>query len=568
MLKKYFFFSFFFILLATNQTVFCNPISNNSTTNWYVAGGWTPNGIPDLLIWNGTQDVIVSHNKTANDLEVKNNNSITVTTGAVLTINGDLTMGSRSSLVIEPGAVVIITGSLLVKNSPSTVKVDGTLNVGWNYFVQTSAVTHEHTGLVTVGNNLTVLGNTDMKILGGTVTIANNLKLGNNGAMSGCSGRVTYNSFDIISCGFSYLKCCTGKRGTGCSNIPPPSGGIDFSTCAAPSLCNSIGGTVRSSNSTVCAGSNSGTLNLIGSNGNVVRWEKSTNNWGSTNIIANNTNSLTFSDISLTTKYRAVIRDATCPEVTSSDVTITVDPYSFGGILESNETVCSGINSGKLILGGQIGDIVRWEKSVNNWASKTNIINHLSFQDYNNLIETTKYRAVIKSGACSENFSTEVTISICRDTSYVTVYDTNLVVYNDTIIHTIYDTITTVNVQFDTLYETIIDTNYVDVYDILFVDLTGGVTEVNPLVVSDLMVRVYPNPATQLLLLEVLNTEATLSYTFELINLNGQIIMSRSALNKPITTIDLSSYPTGTFYIKFYNNLSKTVNQVPIVIRK
>ena len=116
MVSKTFKFLSILLFLMLFQKVIAAPVSNNSTTNWDVAGGWTPNGIPDFLIWNGTQDVIVSHNKTANDLEVKNNNSITVTTGAVLTINGDLTMGSRSSLVIEPGAVVIITGSLLAMN--------------------------------------------------------------------------------------------------------------------------------------------------------------------------------------------------------------------------------------------------------------------------------------------------------------------------------------------------------------------------------------------------------------------------------------------------------------------
>ena len=164
------------------------------------------------------------------------------------------------SLILLPSEGII----LLLKTLPCClvpIFTDGTLNIGGNYSVKTSAVIHEHTGLVTVGGNLTVLGNTNIKILGGAVAISGKLKLGNNGVMSGCSGRVTYGSYDINSCGFSYLKCCTDKRGTGCSNTPPPANGMDFSNCAAPPPCNSIGGTLTSNN-TVCSGANSGTLNL------------------------------------------------------------------------------------------------------------------------------------------------------------------------------------------------------------------------------------------------------------------------------------------------------------------
>jgi hypothetical protein len=259
--------------LLFSQEAYTGPVSNNNTTNWNNANGWTPSGVPNLVVWDGSQDVIVSHNKTSGNLTIKNGNSIRVTPGTVLTINGSLTLGNRSSIIVDAGAVLVITGSILANNSQSTVKIDGTLNIGGNYSVKTSAVIHEHTGLVTVGGDLSVLGNTNIKILGGAVAITGKLKLGNNGVMSGCSGRVNYGSFEINSCGFSYLKCCTAKRGTGCSNTPPPANGMDFSNCAAPPPCNSIGGTLTSNN-TVCSGSNSGTLSLLGYNGSIIRWEK------------------------------------------------------------------------------------------------------------------------------------------------------------------------------------------------------------------------------------------------------------------------------------------------------
>ena len=153
-----------FIVLV--QSAFASPVSNNSTTDWNTASGWTPSGVPNLVIWNGSQHAVVSHNKTSGSLIVKNGNSIRVTSGAILTINGNLTLGYSSSLTVDIGATLIITGSLLATNSPSTITIDGVLNVGGNYSVSTSGVTHNHSGFVSVGGNMSVIGNTNIKVLG------------------------------------------------------------------------------------------------------------------------------------------------------------------------------------------------------------------------------------------------------------------------------------------------------------------------------------------------------------------------------------------------------------------
>ena len=404
------------VFIVSIHSAFASPVSNNSTTDWNTASGWTPSGVPNLVIWNGTQHVIVSHNKTANNITIKNGNSIRVTSGAILTIDGNLTLGYSSSLTVDIGATLIVTGSLLATNSPSTITIEGTLNVGGNYSVSTSDVIHNHSGFVSVGGNMSVIGNTDIKVLGGSVAITGKLKLGNNGVMSGCSGRVNYGSYNINACGFSYLKCCSSKRGTGCGTTPPPPGGMDFSNCAAPPPCNSIGGTVLSS-TTVCSGSNSGTLSLSGENGSVLRWEKTTNNWSDINSISNTSNLQEYTDITESTKYRAVVRDGGCPQATSSEVTITVDEESAGGTLNSNTTVCSGNNSGTLEITGQTGDVVRWEKTTNNWSDVTSISNTSTSEGYSDLTATTKYRVIVQSGVCSEAISSEVTISVDEESA-------------------------------------------------------------------------------------------------------------------------------------------------------
>ena len=400
------------VFILTSKIVYCGPVSNNSTSDWYDPSGWNPNAVPNLLIWDASQNVVVSHNKSANDLTVKNGNSIRVTAGTVLTINGDLTLGNRSSITVDAGAVLLITGSLISNNSPSTVLIDGTLNVGEDYLVKTSSVTHEYKGLLTVGGDFNVLGNTNIKILGGTVAITGKLKLGNNGVMSGCSGRVNYGSYDINSCGFSYLICCTDKRGTGCMNTPPPAKGMDFSNCNAPPLCNSIGGIAIGSDNSVCSGNNAGDINLLGHNGSIVRWEKSTNNWGVTTTISNTKPFLSYSNISVTTKYRAIIKDGGCGEAISHEATVTVVPASSGGFLSKSTTVCSGENSGMLFLTGEVGSVVRWEKSIDDFRNTTSINNKSQTASFSNLNTTTKYRAVVKSGFCSMDNSNEITVFV------------------------------------------------------------------------------------------------------------------------------------------------------------
>ena len=444
----------------------------------------------------------------------------------------------------------------------------------------------------------------------------------------------------------------------------------------------SNGGTL-SADATVCSGTNSGTLTLSGNVGTVTSWESSTDNWVSTNTISNSTTSLTYTDLTTTTKYRAVVKSGACSSANSPEVTITVNPASNGGTLSADTTVCSETNSGTLILTGNVGSITGWESSTDDWGSTNPISNSTTSLTYNNLTSTTKYRAVVKLGACSSGNSNEVTITVnslsfvggataeptvsintimpdirhstagvtgirsssglpggvtasyssnsitisgtpvnggtfnytiipiskcvstnatgtikvivvCTDTifhsvydttttvlyetdttfitdtnyvvvnNYIDVYDTILVSINDTLVHNVYDT--TAITFVDTNYVEI--NKYVDVYDSLIVDLTGLITAVNVPFSSNLQVKVYPNPASELLILEVLDAQVTSAYSFELININGQTVMTNGLLNSNTTTIDISSFSGGTYYLKFYNAQSKMVNQAPVVIRK
>ena len=199
--------------------------------------------------------------------------------------------------------------------------------------------------------------------------------------------------------------------------------------------------------------------------------------------------------------------------------------------------------------------------------------------------------SLTSGNGCDSTITTYLTITYSRDSITHNIYDTTTTVlyHTDTIVHSVYDTSTTVlyytdttqvvltdtvihNV-FDTTTVTVTDTNfvtktnYVNVYDSLIVDLTGIITAINAPFSKPLQVKIYPNPASQLLFLELLDAQVTSVYSYELINVNGSIV-ANGLLNKNSTSIKITSLSAGTYYVKFYNAQSKMVNQAPIVIRK
>ncbi len=173
-----------------------------------------------------------------------------------------------------------------------------------------------------------------------------------------------------------------------------------------------IGGSIAG-NTTVCTGTNSTTLTLSGITGSVTQWESSTDNFATAGTsIANTTNTLTITDITATTSYRAVVSSGACPAVNSTTATINVSPASIGGTVAGSTTVCTGINSTSLTLGGFTGNVIRWESSLDNFATAgTNIANTTATLTASNLSATTSYRAVVKSGACATDNSTSATVT-------------------------------------------------------------------------------------------------------------------------------------------------------------
>ncbi|AWG21142.1 hypothetical protein FFWV33_06140 [Flavobacterium faecale] len=96
-----------------------------------------------------------------------------------------------------------------------------------------------------------------------------------------------------------------------------------------------------------------------------------------------------------------------------TNFTVVVDPATVSGTVGTSTSVCTGTNSTTLTLSGHTGNVVRWESSLDNFATAgTTIANTTISLTATNLSATTSYRAVVKSGSCLSANAIAATITV------------------------------------------------------------------------------------------------------------------------------------------------------------
>lgn len=164
-----------------------------------------------------------------------------------------------------------------------------------------------------------------------------------------------------------------------------------------------------------CFATGAGTLNLLGSLGNVINWQSSTNNGSSWTVITNTTTSLSYTNVSQNTLYMATVQNGSfCKVDTSSLASFTIYPLSNAGTINytGNDTVCYSANNGTLNLIGYVGNVVSWISSTNNGSNWSSISNSSNTLNYSGLTQTTWYKAIVQSGNCPADTSTYQAITV------------------------------------------------------------------------------------------------------------------------------------------------------------
>lgn len=116
----------------------------------------------------------------------------------------------------------------------------------------------------------------------------------------------------------------------------------------------------------------------------------------------------------------------------SNVVMLTVYPATFGGsITAENSTITYGDATGNLTLVGYVGSVVKWQKRLGSgdW-SDTNTTG----ATYNETPTSTgvfQYRALVKSGSCSESYSSLISIVVAPKPLTVTA-ENKTMIYNGT----------------------------------------------------------------------------------------------------------------------------------------
>jgi len=91
----------------------------------------------------------------------------------------------------------------------------------------------------------------------------------------------------------------------------------------------------------VCEGTNSGTITLSGQTGIVLRWENSIDNGATWQAITNTTATQTYTNLLVSTQYRAVVQNGQCAAANSTATTINVSPATTIANAGADQTLCN-----------------------------------------------------------------------------------------------------------------------------------------------------------------------------------------------------------------------------------
>jgi len=101
--------------------------------------------------------------------------------------------------------------------------------------------------------------------------------------------------------------------------------------------------------------------------------------------------------------------------------TLTVSPPTVAGVLSSDQSICTGVPASNLVLTGSVGSILRWEyandaaftSGVTTIANTTTVLTPAQM----GVFTTIRYfRAVVRSGACSQLYSNVVFVAFYNTT--------------------------------------------------------------------------------------------------------------------------------------------------------
>ena len=228
-----------------------------------------------------------------------------------------------------------------------------------------------------------------------------------------------------------YRAIVNSTSPTSCSNLATSSVFLSVKPTNA--------GTIFAVNNSICSGGQA-ELTLSGQQGNVNKWQRSTDNINWTDI-SNTTTSLNQTiNTAGTYYYRVQVQTPNCgAAVNSTAKTITVisgTPPVGGSV--SSAVHPTATNSGTLTLSGHTGTIVKWQRSINEGVTWTDIANTSTSNSYSNQTDGTLYRAQLQNGTCGFTYSTTGMITVAPFTHSGFVYNAENLGIQNVVVNLLY----------------------------------------------------------------------------------------------------------------------------------
>src|SRR5213078_2787777 len=218
----------------------------------------------------------------------------TVTVNVLPTITGTLSVciGSTTTLT---GSGTPAASSPWISATPAVATVSNA-GVVTGVAAGTSVITYtnnngcQRTATVTVNALPTITGTLSVCVGSTTQLTGSGTPAASNPWVSATPAVATVNSTGLVTGIAAGTSVITYTNSIGCQQ-----------TTTVTVNANPTGGSISPAVSPGCTGSNSGTLTLSGSTGNIIRWESSTNGGASWTSISNTTNTQTYTNLTQTT---------------------------------------------------------------------------------------------------------------------------------------------------------------------------------------------------------------------------------------------------------------------------
>ncbi len=288
------------------------------------------------------------------------------------------------SAVVTAGTVSPASQSICSGNTPTTLSLSGQNGTILNWQKSTSASFSSSTTLSVTSSTLT---SSQM----GTLTA--NTTYYFRAVVDGCSGNIYSTSSTVV----------VGNAAPTISSQP---------STTAQTVCQN--GTATAFSVTAAAGSGSistyqwySNIANVNYGGNLVKTTTSTSTSNTYTPLTTELDGLYY--------YVVVTNSNGCSVTSNVSGLVTVVAPSVGGIVSSNQTICSGSTPANLVLSGYTGSITKWQKSTNNFSTSTDISSTsaiLTGTTIGTLVTTTSFRAVVTNSVCSSANSTSATITI------------------------------------------------------------------------------------------------------------------------------------------------------------